>query len=144
MRRRLGLLSSLIALGLILALPATTLGATYTYSIQHNTCRTSGGDHGFGHLYFEVKMTEWGNTAANKFTFSAKAQHKAIGGSRWYTDWNAGTYTRYFRANSATNWYTRWWSYHPNDFAWHRFKVVLKVWHSGILLASKTLYGKTC
>lgn len=144
MRRRLTLLSSLVALVLVLALPGTTLAASYTYAVQANTCKSSGGDHGYGRLHFSVKMTEWGNTAANKFTFSAKLQHKELGESRWYTTWNAGTFTWTFGANSATNYYTRWWTYDPDDFAWHRFKVQLKVWHSGMLLASKTLYGKTC
>ena len=144
MRRRLTLLSSLVALVLVLTLPGTTLAASYTYAVQENTCNSSGGDNGYGHLHYAVKMTERGNTAANKFTFSAKVQHRALGSSHWYTDWNAGTFTWTFKANSTTHYYTRWWSYDPNDYAWHRFKVVLKVWHSGILLASKTLYGKTC
>lgn len=144
MRRRLAFLSTLIALGLVMLLPATTFAASYTYDVKSNTCTASGGNNGYGHLYFKVRMTEWGNTSANKFTFSAKAQHKDLGSSRWYTGSNFGTFTWTFPDNSSTNWYQRWWSYDPPDFAWHRFKVVLKVWHGGFLLASKTLYGKTC
>ncbi len=143
MHRRLTLFSSVVALGLVLALPGVTLGSSYTYSIQENTCTTSGGDYGYGHVHFSVKMTEY-SQMANKFTFSAKLQHKEVGGSRWYTDWSAGTFTWLFNANSVNNYYTRWWTYDPGDFAWHRFKVQLKVWRGGILLAGKTLYGKTC
>ena len=143
MRRRLSLLSSLVALVLVLALPGATLGASYTYSIQEDTCNASGGDHGYGHLYFEVKMTEY-SKSANKFTFTGKAQHREIGGSRWYTDWNYGTYTRYFASNSSNNWYTRWFDYDPDDYGWHRIRVVLKVWHDGLLLASKTVQGEYC
>lgn len=143
MRRRLTFLSSFIALLLVMALPGTTLGASYTYSVKEDTCTTSGGNHGYGHLHFSVKMTEYSKTA-NKFTFTGKAQHRNLGSSRWTTDWNAGTFTWTFRANSANNSYTRWWTYDPDDFAWHRFKVQLKVWRSGLLLAKKTLYGDYC
>lgn len=144
MRRRLAFLSTLAALVLVLALPATTLAATFTYTIQKNTCATSGGDHGYGHIYYQVKLTEYGNSGANKFTISGKLQHKKLGSSKWVTEWNPGTFTKTFKSNSKTNWYIRWWSYDPNDNNWHRFKVTLKVWHSGTLLAMKTLYGKTC
>ncbi len=144
MRRRLAFLSTLAALVLVLALPGTTLGATFTYTVQQNICRSSGGNHGYGHLYYQVKLTEYGNSGANKFTFNAKVQHKNLGATRWVTEWNFGTFTRTFRSNSNTNWYSRWWSYDPNDVNWHRFKVTLKVWHSSVLLASRTLYGKTC
>jgi hypothetical protein len=143
MHRRLTLFSSLVALALVLVLPGVTLGATYTYSIQENTCTASGGDNGYGHVHFSVKMTEY-STVANKFTFNAKLQHREVGSTRWYTDWNAGTFSWTFKANSVNNNYTRWWTYDPDDFAWHRFKVQLKVWRSGILLASKTLLGEYC
>ena len=144
MRRRLAFLSTLIALALVLVLPATTMAASYTYQVKNNTCTASGGDYGWGHLYFKVKLTEWGNTGANKFTFTAKAQHKNLGGNRWYTDWNYGTDTYTFPNNGATYYYVKWYSYDPGDLAWHRIKVTMKVWHNGTLLAKKTIYGKTC
>lgn len=144
MRRRLAFLSTLVALVVVLLLPATTMASSFTFDVQNNTCSVSGGDHGYGNLYFRVKLTEYGNSGANKFTFSAKAQHRNLGSSRWYTDWNAGTFVRTFTDNGATNWYTRWWSYDPNDFAFHRFKVTLKVWHGGTLLAMRTLLGADC
>jgi hypothetical protein len=143
MRRRTTLLSSLVALVIVLSLPGTTLGASYTYTIKDDTCSASGGDFGYGHLRFEVKLTEYSKTA-NKFTFNAKAQRRNLGSTRWTTDWNAGTFTWTFAANSTNNWYTRWWTYDPDDFAWHRFKVQLKVWRGGFVLAQKTLYGETC
>ena len=144
MRRRLTFFSSTIAILLVMALPATTLAADYTYKVKSNTCNASGGDNGYGHLYFKVRLTEYGNSGANKFTFSGKAQHKDLGSSRWQTGWNYGTFTWWFNDNGSNNWYDRWYSYDPPDFAWHRIKVTLKVWHNGILLAKKTLYGETC
>ncbi len=144
MRRRLAFASTLVALLLVFALPATTLGATYTYQVKKNVCTVSGGSHGFGHLYFKVKLTEWGNSGANKFTFTAKAQHRNLGGSRWKTAYKFGTFTYNFLSNGSSYNYVRWYTYDPADFAWHRIKVVLKVWHNGSLLAKRTLYGKDC
>lgn len=143
MRRRLTFLSSFIALLLVMALPGSTLAASYTYTVQEDTCTASGGDYGYGHLHFQVKMTEY-SKLANKFTFTGKAQHRNVGFSRWYTDWNFGTFTYWFNANNSNTWYSRWFNYHPDDFAWHRIKVVLKVWRNGLLLAKKTLYGEYC
>ena len=135
-----------IVVMLALALPGTTLagGSDFTYNVQKNTCTTSGGDYGYGWQYFKVKLTEWGNSGANKFTFTGKAQHKSLGSSRWYTDWNYGTFTWWFNDDGSNNWYERWYTFDPNDFAWHRVKVTLKVWHNNILLAKRTLLGKTC
>lgn len=143
MRRRLTLFSSLVALMLVLALPGTTLASSYTYAIQDNTCTASGGDYGYGHLHFSVKMTEYSNSA-NKFTFTGKVQHRNLGSSRWTTDWSFGTYTYRFLAGRSNTWYTRWFDYSPGDFAWHRIKVQLKVWHNGVPLAYKTVYGDDC
>jgi hypothetical protein len=144
MRRRLAFVSTLIALVLVLALPGTTLGATFTYSIQSNTCSASGGKYGYGHLYFKVQLKEYGWSGANKFTFNAKVQHRSLGSSRWVVDANDGTRTYRFTNNGANTTYARWYSYDPHDNGWHRFKVVLKVWKGTRLLAKKTVYGKTC
>ena len=144
MRRRLTLFSSVLAIMLVMILPATTLAANYTYNVKKNTCTASGGDYGYGHFYFKVRLTEWGNSGANKFTFTGKAQHKNLGSSRWYTDWNYGTFTWWFNDDGSNNWYERWYSFDPNDFAWHRVKVTLKVWHNNTLLAKRSLLGKTC
>jgi hypothetical protein len=144
MRRRLAFGSSILAIVLVLVLPATTLAATFTYIVQEDTCSASGGDYGYGHLYFKVKLTETGNSHANKFTFTAKAQHKNLGGTRWYTDMNFGKFTYNFPSNGATNWYSRWYSYDPGDFAWHRITVTLKVWHNSTLLAKRTVHGSRC
>ena len=144
MRRRLTLLSSMIALLLIFVLPASTVtAATYTYRVKSNQCSATGGNHGYGHLYFKVRLQEY-SQVANKFTMAAKVQHRNLGSSRWRTDWNFGTFTYRFPANSANYWYARWWSYDPGDFAFHRMQVVLKVWRGSTLLASRTIYGKTC
>jgi hypothetical protein len=144
MRRRLTLASTTLAILLALLLPATVAAASYTYTVQKNTCTVSGGDNGYGHFYFKVKLQENGWSDANKFTFAAKAQHKELGGGRWYTSYNWGTFTWTFPDNGDNYWYSRWYTYDPPDFAWHRIKVVLKVWHNGTLLASRTLYSKTC
>lgn len=145
MRRRLTFASTLIALLLMFVLPASTVtAADFTYTVKSNTCSATGGDYGYGHLYFKVKLKEWGNTGANKFTFAGKAQHKNLGGGSWVTEYNYGTFVYTFPDNSDSWYYTRWWSYDPADGNWHRLKVVLKVWHNSTLLASRTLYGKTC
>lgn len=144
MRRRLAFASTLIALVLVFAVPGTTLGATFTYTIQSNTCSASGGDWGYGHLYFRVQLKEYGWSGANKFTFTAKAQHRALGSTRWRVDHNYGTHTYRFTNNGNNTSYARWYSFDPGDYAWHRIKVVLKVWHGTRLLAKKTVYGKRC
>ena len=143
MRRRLTFLSALVAWVLVLVLPGTALGATYTYVVTEDTCNASGGDYGYGELHFSVKLTEY-SRVANKFTFAGNAQHREIGSTRWRNDWNFGTFSYWFASNGTNNNYTRWFKYHPGDFAWHRMKVVLKVWHNGTLLARKTVYGDYC
>jgi hypothetical protein len=143
MRRRLTLLSSLVALMLVLALPGTTLAASYTYTIQQNTCTASGGKFGYGQVNFTVKMTEY-SKSANKFTFTGKGQHRNIGSSRWTNEYNFGTFTYRFEDNAISHWYSRYFRYSPADGAWHRIKVVLKVWHGGVLLAYKTVYSRSC
>jgi hypothetical protein len=145
MRRRLTLASTFVAILLIFVLPVSTVSAaTYTYNVKSNQCSPVGGGSGYGHMYFKVRLQEYGWSGANKFTFAGKVQHKNLGGHTWRTDWNAGTFTYYFADNDDSNWYTRWWSYDPNDLAWHRFVITLKVWHNGSPLASRTLYGKVC
>jgi hypothetical protein len=145
MRRRLSLLSFLTALLLIFVLPAATVSAaTFTYEVRRNVCQSTGGDYGYGHLYFKVRLNEFGNSGANKFTFAAKAQHKNLGGSRWVTEYNYGTDTYTFPSNNQSYWYTMWYSYDPDDFAWHRIRVALKVWHGSTLLASRVVIVKYC
>jgi hypothetical protein len=143
MRRRLGFLSTLAALVLVLALPGATLAASYTYTVTKNTCTASGGTYGYGVVHFTVKLTEYSNSA-NKFTFAGKGQRRSLGGSHWTTDYNFGTFTWHFNANSINNSYTRYFDFWPGDFAWHRIQVTLKVWHNGTLLAQKTIHGKEC
>lgn len=144
MRRRLAFFSTLIALLLVLALPATTLGASYTYQVQKNTCSASGGTFGYGHMVFKVKLTEWGNTPANKFTYAAKVQHRNIGSRRWTTESTWTTFAYRFPQSSSSYWYTRWWDYDPHHFAWHRIVVQMKVWHNNSLLATRTIKGRYC
>ncbi len=145
MRRRIGFLSTFVALLLIFALPAATVSAaTFTYRVQKNTCSTSGGAHGYGKVYFKVKLTEYGNSGANKFTFSAAAQQRNLGSSRWYTVSKYGAFKYTFPSNRNSYYYIRWYSYHPGNVNWHRIKVTMKVWHSGRLLAKRTIYSKSC
>ena len=142
--RRLGFASTVMALLLLVILPGTTAAASYNYQVKSNTCKATGGYYGYGHLFFKVQINEYGNSGANRFAFAAKVMDKDIYSSRWHTDWNAGTYNYYFPDSSSSYWYVYWWSYDPGNFAFHRFKVVLKVYDGSFLLASKTLYGKTC
>jgi hypothetical protein len=143
-RKRSALLWTLAVLLLALSLPATTIAATFTYTVKANVCKPSGGDFGYGRLYFEVRLDEYGKSGANKFTFDAKVQHRNIGSRTWRTEfkWNRFAYS--FPNNKASYHYTRWFSYHPADYAWHRIVVNLKVWNGGLLLAKRKLIGKSC
>jgi hypothetical protein len=144
MRRRFTLFWTLLIIALALSLPAATMAASFTYTVKKNTCTASGGYYGYGQLYFKVRMDEYGRSGANKFTMDAKLQHRNVGGSRWRTEykWTRDTYT--FPNNSASYSYVSWYSYQPNDFAWHRIVVTLKVWNGGTLLAKQVLRGKSC
>ena len=145
MRRRLAFLSTVIALALVLVLPASALAANpFKYQILSDQCTSSAGNHGYGRLHLEVKQIEYGNSGANKMTFTASVQHRNLGSSRWRTEARFGTFTHRFANTRANNWYTRWYSWHPSDGNWHRIKVVLKVWHNGFLLAHKTVLGHYC
>jgi aspartate/tyrosine/aromatic aminotransferase len=146
MRRRFALLWTMVVLGAALALPATTAAGSgdFSYTIKSNTCSSSGGQHGYGHIYFKVKLQEMGHSGANKFTFDAKVQHRNLGSSHWSTEWTWSRFTYTFADNGNSTWYTRWYSYDPDEYAWHRIVMTLKVWDGGYLLASRKLNGKYC
>ena len=145
MRRRFALLWTMVVLGAALALPATTVaGSDFVYTTQKNTCSSSGGNWGYGHIKLQLKLQEYGYSGANKFTFDAKVQHRDLGSSHWYTEdsWARFTYT--FPDNGSNYWYQRWYTYDPSEYAWHRIVMTLKVWHNGTLLASRKINGKYC
>lgn len=145
MHRRLTGLSAMIAVVLaILVAAAPVAASSFTYSVKKNTCTASGYTYDYGRVYLKVKLQESGYSGANKFTVDSWAQHRTVNTSGWYNEyhWNRATYT--FPNNSTTYYYvsTRW--YDPADYAWHRIKMGLKVWHNGSLLASRTIYSKSC
>ena len=145
MRRRLAFLSTLTALALVLVLPTSALAANpFKYEVLSDQCTSSGGNHGYGHLYFEVKQIEYGKSGANKMTFTGVVQHRNLGSSRWRVEHRYGTSTNRFSNTNANTWRSHWYSWHPADGHWHRIKVTLKVWHNGFLLAHKTVYGHYC
>ena len=145
MRRRLTFASALVAILLIFVLPASTVSAsTYYYTVKTNTCKASGGYYGYGHLAYKVQIKEYGKSGANRFSFAAIVQYQSLSGGKWRTAWNAGVKNYYFPNNSASYAYWYSWWYDPAIIAWHRFKVTLKVYSGSFVLATKTLYGKTC
>ena len=144
MRRRLALSSSILAILLVLVLPATTFASSFTYTVQTNQCDASGGNNGYGFIKLEVQLKESGWSGANAFSWDAKFQHREVGSTRWYNadSWSRDWYT--FPNDGRSFSYSFWYSYHPDDFAWHRIVIKLRVWHNNSVLASRTIKGDYC
>jgi len=78
MRQRLALGWTLLIVLLALALPATTLAASYNHKITRNEC-------GASKVFLTVKAIAPGTTPGNKLTIDSWAQEKH--GGVWQTTW---------------------------------------------------------
>lgn len=143
-RRLTGLTAMMVVFLAVLVAAAPVAASSFSYTVKINTCHSSGYTYGYGEVYYRVRLLESGYSGANKFTVDSWVQHRTINTSSWHTEytWNRATYT--FPNNSTSYYYvsTRW--YDPADYAWHRIKMGLKVWHNGSVLASRTVYSKSC
>jgi hypothetical protein len=139
----MALLSSLVALALAIALPGSALASSLAYTIKVHDCAAAN-EQGWGYVYMQVKLTEFGSSGANKLTLAGWAQHRAASAASWRNAYYMGTFTSTFKDDGANHSFTRWFEHHPADYARHRIKAVLKAWHGATVLFSRTIYSEAC
>lgn len=136
MRKRFGLLFTLVVLGAALALPASTAAASgYSYRTVYNYC--SGNQ-----VNLKMKNIANGSTPANYLTIDSWAQRQTSSG--WHTvyTWNQAYYS--YNANGANHTLTAWRSYNGNNQYYFRLLFRLRAWHNNSLLASSSFKSVRC
>lgn len=143
--RRGGLLAlSLLALVLVAPGPASAAPSDFTFEVLRNRCTTTGGDFHHGEVLLKVRVTENGQSGANKFTLAAVGQHYVARTNTWRDEYPFDSVKVTFQNDANSYRHTRWYAYDPNDKHTHRIVVVIKVWHNRTVLASKTITSKSC
>ena len=139
MRMRLAALLTPVVIGLALLMPASTAAAAgYTYQIVDQHCIGSGHN-----IYFRVKLTAAGTTAANKLTIKSKSQYYAAG--KWHSSYfwatDKSTFTKNGQAHSIDYSYT-----HTDNSDTRKWRIVstLHAWNGTHSLSRKTLTSKAC
>ena len=104
MRIRLALLSTLVALGAVAALPASAAAAEtgYAYKVVYDYCQGKT-------VHYKIKNIAEGSTPANKLTIESWAQKRVDGRWRTVHSWERAKYR--FAANGDRHWVTSWRQY---------------------------------
>lgn len=141
MRTRLTMLSLLLVIGAVFALPASAAAATesgYNAKVIYNYC------HG-ADPHFKVKNVAHGWTTANKLTNESWVEQRPGGRNQtWkkvYT-WDMAKYT--FKANGDKHWLTSWRTWNGDRSHWYRIGFRVRAWHNTTLLNSETIYSRKC
>lgn len=145
MRKRLAMLWLPCALLLALALPGPALAAPkFGYTIEQDVCTAGAGKFGFGHGVVRVRVAEFGNSGANRFTYLARVWHRNLHGTDWSAEYAWPNYERTFPDNGESYWSSRGFSYDPKHNTYHRIVVRVRAWHNDTLLFSQAVYGAIC
>ena len=137
MRTRLTLISTLIVLGVALALPASTAaaGTGFGYQVKYNYCDGAT-------VRMKVKNIADGSANANKLTIDTWAQRKSNGTWKTIHRWDRAKYK--YEIDGTRHWLTSWRSWQGTTS--HRYRLVfrLRAWHNSTVLASVTLRSVKC
>jgi hypothetical protein len=145
MRKRLAAQVLPCALLALLLLPATASAApSFGTTVPTNTCVAGAGKYGFGLGVLRVRVTEYGRSGANRFTFRGQVWHLPIHGTKWTKEYEWPIFEETFPNDSASYWALRKFAYAPNHNAYHKIVVRVSAWHNAKLLYSKKVMGATC
>ncbi|MEP7378912.1 MAG: hypothetical protein ABI725_05050 [Chloroflexota bacterium] len=139
MKKRLVLLWTPVVMALALTLAPVTAATTgYTFVKVDQHCYGAQGQN----VYFRVRLTAAGSTAANKLTINSQSQY--FSGAKWHKFYvwgqNKTTFTPNGQQHSIDYSYT-----HEGTNA-NNWRIVskLRAWNGTHLLASKTLKSLAC
>jgi hypothetical protein len=137
-RRRLALPGLMVALLILLALPATaSAGSAYSYRVIENYC--DGGEPNI-----RVRMIKPAGYYPNKFTIDATGQHSNSGNGNWSKESSTSHFSKTVPNQYARFTWTKGIYWDPPDNQWHRIKVIMKVWDDGHVVAQRTIYSVKC
>jgi hypothetical protein len=140
---RAGLLG-LVAAAFLVPGPAQAAPEDFTFEVLRNRCASTGRDFGFGEVLLKVKVRENGASGANRFVFSAIAQHSKKRIGTWVTEYTFDKVKVSFPDDANSYYHTRWFAYDPKEGKEHRIVLVMKVLHNRQVLASRTVTSKSC
>lgn len=102
MRRRLALLWTLVVLGAVMVLPASTAAAAkWSTAKLVNSCNYN--NYPMLTLKLKAKITAKGTSSTDWLRISSKLQHKEFGSSTWVTDQTWSDKNYYYTANGSSH-----------------------------------------
>jgi hypothetical protein len=145
MRKRLATLLIPCALLCLMLLPGqVAAAASFTTTVERDTCVAGAGKYGFGQGVLRVRVIEYNKSGANKFTFTAQVWHLPLHGSKWTKEYDWPVYSTTFPDNNASYYNSRQFAYAPDHNAYHKIVVRVRALHDSTVLYSKLIQGKKC
>jgi hypothetical protein len=138
---RRALLLSLALFALVV--PGTAQAASFTVTVERDTCVSGAGKYHLGQGVLTVRIIEYDKSGANKFTWVAQVWHLPIKGTKW-TKEHEWQYTTTFPNDKASHYESRKFAYAPNHNAYHKIVLRVSAWQGTTRLYTRYLEGKTC
>jgi hypothetical protein len=137
--------AALISLALLAAaVPAPAQAASFTVTVERDTCVAGAGKYHLGQGVLRVRIIEYGKSGATKFTWVAQVWHLPIRGTQWSREHQWTTYETTFKNDKASHYESRQYAYAPNHNAYHKIVLRVSAWNGATRLYSKLVQGKTC
>ena len=144
MRKRFSVLLLPVALLCVMLMPGQVLAASFSTTIERDTCVAGAGKYGFGQHVLRVRVIEYGKSGANRFTFTAQVWHLPLHGTTWTKEYQWQVYETTFPNNNQSYYNSRQFAYAPNHNAYHKVVVRVRALSGDTVLYSKLIHGKTC
>jgi hypothetical protein len=126
------------------AAPVPAQAASFTVTVERDTCVAGAGKYGFGQGVLRVRIIEYGKSGANRFTFRAQVWHLPLHGTKWTKEYEWPLYEATFPNNKESYYSSRQYAYAPNHNAYHKIVVRVRALNGDTVLYSKLIQGKTC
>jgi hypothetical protein len=139
---RRALLLSLALFALVV--PGTAQAASFTVTVERDTCVAGAGKYHLGQGVLRVRIIEYGKSGANRFTWVGQVWHLPIRGTKWTKEHQWPTYETTFKNDTSSHYESRQYAYAPNHNAYHKIVLRVSAWNGATLLYTKLIQGKTC
>lgn len=136
-------LLSLVLLAVAVPTPTHAAGS-FSTTVERNTCVAGAGKYGFGQGVLRVRVTEFGKSGANRFTFLGQVWHRRLRGTEWKLEYQWRQYQTTFPDDGNSYWNSRQFAYAPDHNAYHKLAVRVQAWHDNTLLYTKRIVGAMC
>ncbi|MEA2678193.1 MAG: hypothetical protein QOJ81_2334 [Chloroflexota bacterium] len=145
MRNRFAVLLLPAALLLLLLMPAQAIAApSFSVTVERDTCVAGAGKYHFGQGVLRVRIIEYNQSGASRFTFTAQVWHLPLHSSTWSKEYQWPLYETSFPDNNQSYYNSRQYAYAPDHNAYHKIVVRVRALHGNTVLYSKLIQGKTC